>query len=317
MRRLLSYLSICAVIATILTGCSSAQAAASSLPIESSSATVQSESSTAVSSLTQSSSEPPHRFEIYGGYVGNTDDATLIAELPPQILIDEPICYRLSQAIMNLSYFGGTDWRVEFDSIDKASYADLMLGALYHTPSIIIPLESSGDTWYSKDYPNHPLVALLNHEMAEGRWLEELYYQEDVEKTFRYLYGSRTASPRVEFFHSDLMPYYYYKVEGVYGICGAFGGPMRPYPQVTGYKKTTDGYTVDVISPWALDKDTPLEENGVPLTKENFMELTKKRDWIRYTFVTAEDGRFLLNGVKYLRRVPRSYEWLPKPAQLR
>jgi hypothetical protein len=291
-----------------LAGCSSAQAAASSLPIESSSAAAQQGSSAAVSSFTQSNTEPPHRFETFGWYVGNTDDATLIAELPPQLLIDEPICYRLSQAVMNITYYGGTEWQVEFNSISKANYDDLMLGALYHTPSIRAPMHFSKDVWSCKEYPDHPFVALFNHESEEGRFIEELFYAEDVERTFRYLYGNSLIESDTDFPHRDVQPYYYYKKEGVYGLTVAFGGPMWPYPQVTDYKKTADGYSVDIISPWALDKVNPLEENGVPLTKENFMELTQKRDWIRYTFIIAEDGRFLLNGVKYLRRVPRSYE---------
>ena len=307
MRRLLSYLSICAVIATILTGCSSAQAAASSLPIESSSATVQSESSTAVSSLTQSNTEPPHRFEIYDDWwIVTANPDALIADLPPQILVNEPMCYRLSQAVMNVTFFSGTDWRVEFDTIDKADFENLLLITLYHTPQINMPWESSGGILLFKDYPGHPFAALVNHETEEDRHLEDLFYVEDVEKTFRYLYGDHKAENH--FRHRDVWPYYYYKKEGVYGLTVAFGGPMWPYPQVTDYKKTADGYTVDVISPMALDKDTPLEENGVPLTKENFMEATKKLDWIRYTFVTAEDGRFLLNGVKYLRRAPKEQE---------
>lgn len=307
MKKVLSLIGICCVFSAALTGCSAGEAvASSSQPVGS--ATVGEpahESSSAASSLAQSSTALPTRFETYDGWIVDLDMEQLTADLPPQLLVDEPICYRLSQAIMNLSYFGGTDWTFEFDSIGKANLGDLMLGALYHTPEIKLPLDYSSDIgYYSKEFPNHPLVELLSREYAEGRGIETLFYQDDVERTFRFLYGDGYFKSHEELTHGDLYPYYYYKKEGVYGSFSGFGGPMWPYPQVTDYTKTDDGYSVDVISIWALDKENPLEEDDVSLTKKNFMKLTQKLDWIRYTFITAEDGRLLLDGVKYLRGVP-------------
>ncbi len=244
-------------------------------------------------------------FEEY--WVVNADMDTLIAELPPQLMLDEPTSYRLAQTIRNMTYFNNTDWSTEFDHIENAHFWDLLLAALYRTPTISMPFEqdyNQNPPWTSTQYPNHHLLGLLNNEFEQGRPIDWVIYEADVKTTFEFLFGAEWLQNWDRVGGQDVYPYYYYKRDGVFAFSCGFGGPMWKYAQILGYEKTADGYLAEAVCIWALDKDIPLEHNDVILTKENFMEQTALLPIIRYTFIEMPDGRLVLNGIKYLRGTP-------------
>ncbi len=309
MKRLLLFLSILPILSGILMSCAAAggvQESAPQAPAAEVSSSLQ-ESSSDITSPIQDG-EPASFFHNDEDWwiMRDTGDEYL-AELPPQLLMDEPYCYELAVTIMHVNDFGGTRWTKEFNGIENACLDDLLLIALYRTPNIDFPVSFSSETGFkSAEYPNHPLVDALNREWAEkGHDSTALYYAQEVEKTFDFLFGYRFLKSDGTFDHHDVSPYDYLPDEAVYSQCGDWGGPMWFYPQVTSYEKTADGVTAEAVSIFALDKETPLEEDDVPLTKENFMELTNRRDWMRYTFKTAGDGRLVLDGVQYIRKTAR------------
>lgn len=305
MKRLLLFLSILPILSVTLTSCTAgeAQESASQASTVEISSSLQ-ESSSDTSSL-MPDGEPASFFHNDEDWwiMKDTGDEYL-AELPPQLMADEPYCYELAVTIMHVNGHGGTRWTKEFDGIENACLDDLLQIALYRTPSIDFPVSFSSETGYiSAEYPNHPFLDALNRELAENtHGSEALYYAQEVEKTFDVLFGYRFLNSDGTFDHRDEPPYFYLPDVEVYNQYADWGGPMWFYPQITSYEKTADGIIVEAVSIFALDKETPLEEDDVPLTKENFMELTQNEDWIRYTFKTAGDGRLVLDGVQYIRK---------------
>ncbi|MEM1484643.1 hypothetical protein V6615_07140 [Oscillospiraceae bacterium PP1C4] len=252
-----------------------------------------------------SSSEPlsDEKLPLYDSMWWCARHESNLDKLPPQILMEQQeTAYVLSQAIMNtMDYFGTIP---DFDGIEHADPAALTCVAIYRTPDIQFPRSFSGgdEGVFEFDPPNHVLGRLVSRERKEHeRFLEGMWYADDVAVTLRYLFGDGVEQALEDIPHRGDTLYYYYPQEQIYAMGGAFGGPMWRYPQITAYKTIENGYRVEATMIFALDAETPLEVNDVVLTKENFEQAAKSCARYRFVFKQAEDGRLLLDGVKTLR----------------
>lgn len=238
---------------------------------------------------------PQQEGEIWGSTV---DLAKGTAEhLPPQLIKNEPRAYALSQQIRALLY-PSDNVTADFASIESAYRPALLQMAIYHTAPLDINWSWDPETkaFSVSSYQDHVIPALIKHEVQEGRSPSDIYSGESVRATMQQLFGDD-----VEYFDMDTAPYYYYAREDVYFRVGDFGGPYWRYPQITAYQETDTGVTVETVLVWALDKDTPLEVDGTPLTAQNFEALTAKNTKLRLTFQKAEDGRLVLSAWQTLR----------------
>lgn len=225
-----------------------------------------------------------------------------VDELPPQLAIDTPEAYVLSNQIRNYLYFGGNILE-DFNNPNDAYFPAMLQTALYHaTP---IDLTKTGWDWNSEEYlstdSNHVVALLIKQEIENGRMPSDVYYASEVEAVVHHLFGDER-----EVFHFDQSPYYHFKKAGLYTRLGDFGGPAWVYPQMTLIEKTATGYVCEAVMVSALEKDTPMEtRDGVILTRENFEQASINSPKYRYTLREEADGRLTLQAFQTLRNPNR------------
>lgn len=223
------------------------------------------------------------------------DEASL-AELPRQLVVDTPEAYYYAQVIRN--YLAQGTKLPDFESPDHIYVAEALKVALYHTKPIKWIWDFQGGASggvYNGPNDDNIVNALVKREVEEGRGICDVFYAEDVHATIQKLFGDEA-----DIWDHDVFPYYYYDKEKVYTRIGDFGGPGWQYPVVTSMQATPDGMICDIILVWALDKDTPLEADGIELTPENFKNAAAKSAEYRYTFVNRDGGQ-VLASLKTLR----------------
>ena len=300
---------------SLLAGCTATPpASSSSSPSTSQSESSHESSSSATSSESASSTSSDsvidqltrlyrelHQTELprvdYSGWLETDPDS--LDQLPQQLVIDTPEAYEYAQRIRNYFYFGGNILE-DFDDPEMIYQPAAIQTALYHTTPINI-WSYYEDGKLSEPYGDHQLGALLLRESAEGRYPSDLFYVKDVHETYAKLFGGDLT-----IYDQDVLPYYYYELEGVYSRVGDFGGPWWTYPMVTSIEETDSGVIVEIIEVDALDKDTPVSiwkgEESIDLTAENFAEATENEPILRYTFQREDTGDLILVGLQTIER---------------
>ena len=221
-----------------------------------------------------------------------------LEHLPPQLIKNEPRAYELAQQIRAV-LFPQDNLPYDFTSLEEAYRPALLQTAIYHTAPLDLnwSWDAETNTLVVSTYQDHVISALLKNELTEGRYPTAAYSGQDVRATMRTLYGDE-----LDYADMDVSPYYYYAREDVYFQMGDWGGPMWRYPQITAYTETDETVVCEAVIIYALDKETPLEENGTVLTPQNFESLTAKYPKFRLTFTKADDGRLTLSAWQTLRK---------------
>lgn len=228
-------------------------------------------------------------------YYFSFEDA-LPQDLPPQLIEDNETAYRLSLTVSDFLFYGGNRLD-DFDEKTKENAEGVLETAIFHTTPLNLNYSYGvGEGFVCEDYPNHAITKLVERLVRDGRDPTAIFYADDVKDTAEKLFGQA-----VKYKDADVAFYGYFPEKKVYVQFGELSGPRLPYPQITSYSKTEQGYTCDAVLVAALDKDTPITIDDITLTKENFEELTSKNEKYRYTFTKQTDGIFILTGLKTLK----------------
>lgn len=216
---------------------------------------------------------------------------TLPDDLPQQLVMDEETAYRLARTIQNFLFYGENRLG-DFDGQLQGEIPGLVETVVYHTNPINFVFSYDETGFTSEEYPNHVITKLSEQLVEQGKYPCAIIYAEDAKETAVRLFGDA-----VQYQDASAGFFEYFPEEGVYIQFGDIGGARWPYPQITSYSKTEDGYVCEAILVWAIDKETPIQLGDVELTKENFAQATAGAQKLRYHF-KEQDGRLILTGLK-------------------
>ena len=115
-------------------------------------------------------------------------------------------------------------------------------------------------------------------------------YAEDVEKTFRYLFGdSAEFAPETVYNRG----YRYVPGAGIYISCHEGAAPAKDsFPQVIKYSEENGIYTVQAVPVSVFEYDDNAKLNA-EITKEKLLS----EQSYTYTFEKAKDGHFVLLSI--------------------
>lgn len=173
-----------------------------------------------------------------------------------------------------------------FMGLENADYLSLLYSAVYATPECYYYYEDDGNA-----------LSLISK--ALGFDFLEVVYGEDVEKTFRYLFGDE-----VEYVPANLEEYAYRYIPeaDVYITYSEFTKGGAYYPIVVDYGPSTLGGSVyDVVFTHVLPDGSlsvDIGEESIVITKENAEELLPKLTVYSYFFNRGSENNSVLYGIK-------------------
>ena len=281
MKQIVSILLVAVMALMALTGCGTSASQPQPQP----------QSSQSESIALEPTNEKIPAVELSYNYFAFND--ALPEDLAPQLVIEDETAYRLARTIQNYLFYGENRLG-SFDGQLQAEIPGLVETVVYHTNPInfVFSYDESGLT--CEEYPNHVITKLSEQLVEQGKFPCLIAYAEDVKETAIRLFGDA-----VQYQDASAGFFEYFPEEGVYIQFGDIGGARWPYPQITAYEKTEEGYTCEAILVSNMGKDTPILLGEVELTKENFAEATASAQKLRYQF-KEQDGRLILTGLATL-----------------
>ena len=281
MKRIVSVVLVALMVLMALSGCGTKATEPRPLPQSSQSETI----------ALEPTNERIPAVELGYNYFSFND--ALPDDLPQQLVIEDETAYRLARTIQNYLCYGKSSLG-DFDGQLKEEIPGLVETVTYHTDPINFVFSYDESGFACEEYPNHVITKLAEQLVEQGKYPCLIAYAEDVKETAVRLFGDT-----VQYQDASAGFFEYFPEEGVYIQFGDIGGARWPYPQVTAYNKTEDGYVCEVILVSALGKDTPILLGEVELTKENFAEATAGAQKLRYHF-KEQDGHLILTGLETL-----------------
>ena len=207
-----------------------------------------------------------------------------------QLFTDDETANKLAYAIYLVDSFNFRFYDFcEFESVEKANSQYLLYAAISSAPEVCV--NGSYSDKAELEHPDNIVSKVCAYAYDEhGFAATNVLYAEDVEKTFRYLFGdSAEFAPETVYNRG----YRYVPGAGIYISCHEGAAPARDsFPQVIKYSEENGIYTVQAVPVSVFEYDDNAKLNA-EITKEKLLS----EQSYTYTFEKAKDGHFVLLSI--------------------
>ena len=207
-----------------------------------------------------------------------------------QLFTDDETANKLAYAIYLVDSFNFRFYDFcEFESVEKANSQYLLYAAISSTPEVCVTGSYSDKA--ELEHPDNIVSKVCTYAYDEhGFAATNVLYAEDVEKTFRYLFGdSAEFAPETVYNRG----YRYVPGAGIYIGCHEGAAPVKDsFPQVIKYSEENGIYTVQAVPVSVFEYDDNAKLNA-EITKEKLLS----EQSYTYTFEKAKDGHFILLSI--------------------
>lgn len=207
-----------------------------------------------------------------------------------QLFTDDETANKLAYAIYLVDSFNFRFYDFcEFENVEKANSQYLLYAAISSTPEVCV--NGSYSDKAELEHPDNIVSKVCAYAYDEhGFAATNVLYAEDVEKTFRYLFGdSAEFAPETVYNRG----YRYVPGAGIYISCHEGAAPARDsFPQVIKYSEENGIYTVQAVPVSVFEYDDNAKLNA-EITKEKLLS----EQSYTYTFEKAKDGHFILLSI--------------------
>lgn len=236
--------------------------------------------------------------------IPQADAAECVALLPKQPVCDDDTARALAYQITQYCGPGGI-LIPEFGGNIPLHSASALQAALYHTSSVLLPLEYCAETgeYLCTAYPNHHLYKLFQEENRKGRLISEFIYQDDAIAKAKELFGDAFV-PHTQDMPSS--PFAYYADERVFArqedlFCETFSCPV-----ILSWSES--GKIVRALALMGETKGAgcPIIIDETVVSVENLAVLQAKVPLCSFTFEKRADGGLSLTGYQCISPEPHA-----------
>lgn len=214
-----------------------------------------------------------------------------------QLFVNDKTATELAEAIMFIDSLSLREYDFnEFGNISEANNQYLLHAAISSTPgarfgTYSYTYDGNGNPVASFPEPENIVSKVCTHAFEEYELSPmEIFYAEDVEKTFRWLFGEEAEFNPDSIYNQG----YRYSPEGeiFLSFFDMMISPITGRPQILDYSAHDDIYTVNAVLLSAFE----YEEDGT-VKAEFGKDYILSMPAYTYTFEKAEDGHFILKGI--------------------